>query len=85
MNDIQQTIFDYINAYFKIENDPDFTPDVNIFDYGFVDSLGAVEILDFIESHWNIEITTSDLTLFPMNSVEEIAAVVARKTASNGK
>lgn len=79
MNEIQQKIFDFINETFSIESDPDFTPDVNIFDYGFVDSLGAAVIINFVEQCWSIEITQSDLTLYPMNSVEEIAAVVEGK------
>lgn len=80
MTDIEQIIFDYIAETFDIDrNDPDFTPDVNLFDYGFVDSMGATEIILFIEEHWNIKITQRDLTLSPMNTVEEIAAVVESK------
>ena len=79
MNDIQQAIYDFIKERFEIGDDPDFTPDVHLFDSGFVDSLGALEIVDFAEEHWHIEITQRDLTLYPMNTVEEIAAVVAAK------
>lgn len=79
MNEIEQVIYDFIKEHFEIGDDPDFTPDVHLFDSGFVDSLGAIEILDFAEEHWNIEVTQRDLTLYPMNTVEEIAAVVAAK------
>ena len=79
MNDIQQAIYDFIKERFEIGDDPDFTPDVLLLDSGFVDSLGAIEIVDFAEEHWHIEITQRDLTLYPMNTVEEIAAVVAAK------
>ena len=33
----------------------------------------------FIEDTWGVEITQKDLTLYPMNSIQEIAQVVARK------
>lgn len=79
MNEIEQVIYDFIKEHFDIGDDPDFTPDVHLFDSGFVDSLGAIEILDFAEEHWNIEVTQRDLTLYPMNTVEEIAAVVRAK------
>lgn len=79
MNEIEQVIYDFIKEHFDIGDDPDFTPDVHLFDSGFVDSLGAIEILDFAEEHWNIEVTQRDLTLYPMNTVEEIAAVVCAK------
>ncbi|HBD86355.1 MAG TPA: phosphopantetheine attachment protein [Clostridiales bacterium] len=79
MNETELAIYDYIRINFEIDDDPDFTPDVNLFDYGFVDSLGATEILMFVEQNWNIAITQADLTLYPMNSVREIAGVVSKK------
>ncbi|MEG1633448.1 MAG: acyl carrier protein [Oscillospiraceae bacterium] len=79
MNATEQAIFDFINKQFEIDGDPDFTPEVNIFDYGFADSMGGMEIIAYVEEHWGIEITQSDLTLYPMNSVREIAAVVSSK------
>jgi acyl carrier protein len=79
MNDIEQALYDYIKDAFDIGDDPDYTAEINLFDNGFVDSLGAFEIITFAENKWNIEITQRDLTMFPMNSVSEIAAVVAKK------
>lgn len=78
---VKETIFDFIRTQFDIGDDPEFTEDVNIFDYGFVDSLDAVQIINFLEDHWSIEITQKDLTLYPMNTVSEISAVVEAKLA----
>ena len=64
---------------FEIDDDPDFTDDVHLFNEGFVDSFGAVEIIHFIEQTYNIEITQKDITLYPMNTIEEIAEVVENK------
>lgn len=79
MNDIEQTLYDFIQENFEIGDDPEYTPEVHLFDSGFVDSLGAIDIINFAEEHWNIEITQRDLTLYPMNTVRQIAAVVAEK------
>lgn len=79
MNDIEQALYDFIKEHFEIEDDPDYTPEVHLFDSGFVDSLGAIEIINFAEEKWNIEITQRDLTLYPMNTVREIAAVISAK------
>ena len=79
MNEIEQTLYDFIKENFEIDDDPDYTPEVHLFDSGFVDSLGAIEIINFAEEHWNIEITQRDLTLYPMNTVREIAAVISGK------
>ncbi len=79
MNDVEQALYDFIREHFEIGDDPDYTPEVHLFDSGFVDSLGAVEIISFAEDRWGIEITQRDLTLCPMNTVREIAAVVSGK------
>ena len=77
--EIEKQIFEFIKEKFNIGDDPDYTPEINLFDYGFVDSLGATVIITFAEENWNIEISQRDLTLYPMNSVNEISAVVRSK------
>jgi len=80
---VKDTLRDYIVQYAQIEPDePDFTDDVNLFDYGFVDSLGATEIVLFLEETFGVEITQADITLYPMNTINEIAEVVERKLRS---
>ncbi len=76
---VTETINEFIRDRFEIGDDPDFTNDVHLFNEGFVDSFGAVEIIHFVEETYGIEITQKDITLFPMNTVEEIAAVVESK------
>lgn len=74
-----EIISEFIKDQFEIGDDPDFDNDVHLFNEGFVDSFGAVEIIHFIEQEFNIKITQKDITLFPMNTVNEIAAVVDSK------
>lgn len=77
---VKDTLRDYIIQYASIEpDDPDFSDDVDLFDYGFVDSLGATEIVLFLEETFGVEITQADITLYPMNTIDEIAGVVERK------
>ncbi len=78
--DVKNTIRKYIMEHFGIEaDDPDFSDDVHLFDYGFVDSLGATEIVLFLEQAFSVTITQKDITLYPMNTVNEISAVVENK------
>ena len=80
LEQIKDTLRDYIMEHFDIEpDDPDFSDEVHLFDYGYVDSLGATEIILFLESTFSVEITQRDITLFPMNTINEIAEVVATK------
>ena len=74
-------IANYVKDHFKIGDDPDFNLDVNLFDEGFVDSLGATEIVFFIEDTFQIKISQKDIILNPMNTVREIAQVVEQKLA----
>ena len=77
--DIEKKIETYIRDYFEIGDDPDLTLDTHLFDEGFVDSLGAVQIVSFVEETFNIEITQRDLTLYPMNTINEIVEVIKTK------
>ncbi len=77
--DIEREIESYVREKFEIGDDPDLTPDTHLFDEGFVDSLGAVEIVNFVEEKFEIQITQKDLTLYPMNTINEIAEVVKSK------
>ena len=76
---VEKKIEDYIREKFEIGDDPDLMYDTHLFDEGFVDSLGATEILCFLEETFSIEITQKDLTLYPMNTINEISAVVKSK------
>lgn len=76
---VQETISNFIKEKFEIGDDPDFNNDVHLFNEGFVDSFGAVEIIHFIEETYNISITQKDITLYPMNTVNEISEVVESK------
>ena len=79
MEEIKDKLRAFISEKFEIGDDPDFTDDVRLFNDGFVDSFGAVEIIHFIEQTFNVQITQKDITLYPMNTIEEIAEVVDSK------
>lgn len=54
-------------------DDPDFNDSVHLFDYGYIDSFGAVDLIAFVESTFNITISQSDLVAYPLNTIREIA------------
>ncbi len=80
MEEIKEKLRAFIQEKFEIDDDPDFTDDVHLFNEGFVDSFGAVEIIHFYRTdiqHRNHN--KKDITLYPMNTIEEIAEVVENK------
>ena len=79
--DILKRINDYVCQTCEIEDDPDYDVDTHLFDAGYLDSLGAVELVLFVEKEFGIEIPQKDIVMYPMNTVREIAAVVEQKRA----
>lgn len=80
LNKIKDELRNYIIENFNVEpDDPDFSDDVHLFDYGFLDSLNATQTILFLEDTFHIEISQRDITLYPMNTIDEIASVVLKK------
>ena len=79
IEEIIKTLEDYIRDQFDIGEDPDYNSEVDLFEYGFLDSMGAMEVIAYIEEEYSIEITQKDVVLYPMNTISEIAEVIANK------
>lgn len=80
MEDIAQQLEQHIIARYEIDpDDEDFSTEVHLFDYGFIDSIGATALIAHIEKTYSIEVTNQDLMLYPLNTINEIAAFISRK------
>jgi D-alanine--poly(phosphoribitol) ligase subunit 2 len=81
MHDLLAQLEDHIRTRYEIEADDDeFTVDVHLFDYGYVDSIGATALIAHIEQTYGIQVTNQDLMLHSMNTVREIADFIQKKT-----
>ncbi|WP_028551043.1 acyl carrier protein [Paenibacillus sp. UNC451MF] len=82
MQDLLQQLEEHIRNRYEIEaDDDDFTVDVHLFDYGYIDSIGATALIAHIEKTYSIQVTNQDLMLYSMNTVREIADFIQTKTA----
>ncbi|MFC0211051.1 acyl carrier protein [Paenibacillus chartarius] len=82
MEQLIHELEDHIRERYEIEeDDDDFDADVHLFDYGYIDSIGATALIAHIEKTYSITITQQDLMLHPMNTVREIATFVQSKIA----
>ena len=79
LEQIKEKIYDYLMEKYALDGDPDFNTDVNLFDYGYLDSMGATEVIMWLEETYEIEITQKDIILYPMDTISEIAEVVYGK------
>ena len=59
------------------DGDPDFSRATHLFDYGYLDSFGAMELVAFGREAFGVEITDAVLATRPLNTVDQIADFVA--------
>ena len=60
-------------------DDFDFSDSVHLYDYGYVDSFGAVQLKMFVETKFSVQFNPSDLTTVPLNTVEQVADFVVKR------
>jgi len=70
----------FVKRRFNIEeSDKAFDDDVHLFDYGYVDSFGAVEMTLYSEQKYGIHVTNDDLVMNPLNTIREICAFIHKR------
>lgn len=75
---LKQVLRQHIVTQYSIPaDDSDFTDDVHLFDYGYIDSFGAVDLVSFVEKTFSITISQADLVAYPLNTINEIAGFVS--------
>lgn len=61
------------------ETDPDFNDDADLFNYGYIDSFGAVDLIAFIERQFAIKFTNADWVAFPLSTINQITSFVVKR------
>lgn len=80
--DLKKKIRDFINENLLVfDDEAEFTDSDNIFELGFVNSMFAMKLVNFVESTFNIKVENEDLRLENFNSVDNIARFIKQKTA----
>jgi D-alanine--poly(phosphoribitol) ligase subunit 2 len=81
MDSILHELEQHIRTRYEVEaDDSDFTLDVHLFDYGYIDSIGATALIAHIEKTYNLQVTNQDLMLYSLNTIREIAEFIVKKT-----
>lgn len=84
LSDVTDALRTFIKKTFKVDDsDSEFTDDVHLFDYGYVDSFGAVNIIVFVRERFGVTISDKDLVIHPLNTVREIATLVHQRMEGN--
>jgi acyl carrier protein len=76
----------FVRARFKVAAaDPGFTVSADLYDEGYVDSIGIVELVTFVEEEFNVEIPEEEMLGPDFSSISGIARIVARMQAAGGQ
>ena len=77
---LNQQIRDFVTSNFYVADPKSLEDRTSLLDQGIIDSTGVLEVIMFIESTFGV--TVEDGEMLPENpdSIERIAAFVARKT-----
>ena len=75
-----QKIKEFIKSNFVIEDENvEFSDSDNFFALGFVNSLFAMKLVNFLEQEFNITIENDDLDISNFNTVNNIIALISKK------
>jgi acyl carrier protein len=78
--EIKQKIRAFIASHVVESGDNfDLTDDAMIFELGFLDSMFALQLVNFIEDEFDIDVTDEDLDLFNFSSINNAFAFIIRK------
>lgn len=77
-SNVIKTIGDFMARAFERDSVP---VDEDIFASGFTNSLFAMQLVDFVERQFGVEVDADDLQIDNFRTVARVAALVERKTA----
>ena len=77
---VKSAIHAFVDRFFK---DHDLGDDDDIFATGYVNSMFAMQLVQFVEGEFGITVDSDDLDLDNFRTVSSIAALVARKQGAS--
>jgi acyl carrier protein len=71
----------FISAQFNVSpTDPGFDREADLFENGYVDSVGVVELLGFLQEEFGVEVPDDDLLTDDFSNIAGIARIVIRNS-----
>ena len=78
---LNQQIRDFVTSNFYVADPRSLEDRTSLLDQGIIDSTGVLEVILFIESTFGVTVEDSEMLPENLDSIERIAAFVARKTS----
>jgi acyl carrier protein len=79
LHEVQERIETYVREQFRVsDDDPRFDRNVDLYESGYVDSVGVVELLAFIGEEFGVDVPDSQLISEDFTNVNGIARIVCQ-------
>jgi acyl carrier protein len=83
MTDIAHQIASFVRERFQVsETDSTFTHDAHLWEEGFIDSMGVVELIVFLQDRFNVEIPPDALFDENYTSITGLARLITKLNGS---
>ena len=79
--ELKKQVRDFVTANFYVADPGSLEDRTSLLDQGIIDSTGVLEVIMFIESTFGVTVEDSEMLPENLDSIERIAAFVARKTS----
>jgi acyl carrier protein len=77
--DVRDHIEAFVRQQFNVSaTDPNFTQETDLLEGGYVDSIGVVEVVSFLQAEYGIEIPDSDLMSDDFATVDGLTRITTR-------
>ena len=77
----KEEIVTELRAYFS-NRGHEIGTETLLFDYGAIDSIGVIELIDSIENMWGVQIPMSEITQENISTIESISMLIYRLISS---
>jgi acyl carrier protein len=76
-----EEIREFVGENFLLGREDTLSDDASFLDEGIIDSTGVLELVGFLEQHFEIQIDNEELTTDNLDSLAKVSAYVTRKLA----
>ena len=79
--ELKKQVRDFVTSNFYVADPKSLEDRTSLLDQGIIDSTGVLEVIMFIESTFGVTVEDAEMLPENLDSIEHIAAFVARKTS----
>lgn len=83
--ELKKQIRDFVTSNFYVADPATLEDRTSLLDQGVIDSTGVLEVIMFVEATFGMTVEDSEMLPENLDSIERIAAFVARKTSQAEK